>query len=178
MSETPWWGSLLLGVSGGVLALGGHWLTHLLTTKREDAKRWAEKRDKERTELKAAYVAFMNEMNDRDRKTAAFAGQPNTVTPAQIWRFLQDDHLRASGDVYFKLRMLETDPEGIRWIKKLDDADQDLLNLFLPMAQPTGAMIIDALNKNAPAKRGFQEWLFAERFHPDLTLELAPKAER
>lgn len=161
------WANVASGVVGGGLALAGQWVAHHFTYRRDEAKRKAEGEATHLADLQAAYVAYLVELNLKSRKTIHFVGAhpaTDSVTDAQIREFINDFHLLASSDAYFKLRMLEKDPEGAKWIKEIGFADNELLQLGMPLAKPTPMDLFMAAKPAILKLYEFQEWLYTKRF--------------
>lgn len=158
------WANVASGAVGGVAALAGHWVVNYLQTKAEDRRRKAEAEAKELAELKTAYVAYMHELGIKARHIVDFCQKDVNATDAQIKEFISKHLLLDGSDVYFRLRMLETDADGAEWVRKIGNADETILRLCFPGEQPTAMDLFQAAKPAFLLLYAFQEWLYTKRF--------------
>lgn len=156
------WANVASGAVGGVLALGGHWLVHILTTRADDKKRRSEAAARRLDELKSLYVAYLDELNQKSRKTSEIITRKH-ASQTDLQDFLREHHLLATTDVYFRLRMVETDAQGMAWIKEIGESDRNILALaHAPFVNQQ--YLFEQVNPVLVRVYEFQEWIYTHRF--------------
>lgn len=166
----PWWvpwipvaTGFVGGVGGGLLTLGGQFVSHYLTGRRELSKRKAEAEDKALADLKDYYVRYLVELNEKARITIDFIQKVN-ASQDEVRAFISKFHLLSSSDVYFRVRMLEKNPEGAAWVKKVGESDEAILRLAYPQSEPTCMDLLQAAKPALLDLYAFQEWIYTKRF--------------